>query len=177
MKKSIIFDLDQTLVDSSLAETERKNRNWSAVYSLIPSFKLYEGMRVVLDTINHNDIEICVITTSPGKYAQMVLRHFNIPYKHLIDYFAVKNRKPHPESFIKAMSLMECDCDAIYSFGDRAIDIEASKASGIKSVGCKWGSDELNLLINSKPDFLIDQPIEILTLLGLEPYYKPEYAF
>ena len=35
----VIFDLDQTLIDSSIAETERKRRNWKGVYELIPKFK------------------------------------------------------------------------------------------------------------------------------------------
>lgn len=177
MSLSLIFDLDQTLVDSSLAETHRKNRNWSTVYELIPSFRLYDGMRVVLDTLQYNHIEICIITTSPGKYAKMVLKHFNIPYKHLIDYFSVANRKPHPESFIKAIKLMECDCNAMYSFGDRAIDIEASIAAGVKSVACTWGSNEIELLSSSNPTLIINHPSEILVLLGLEPYHRQEYAF
>ena len=41
MKKGIIFDLDQTLVDSNVAKPYRSAHNWSIVYSLIPKFILY----------------------------------------------------------------------------------------------------------------------------------------
>ena len=39
MKKGIISDLDQTLVDSSIAEPYR-GKNWGKVNELIPSFIL-----------------------------------------------------------------------------------------------------------------------------------------
>ena len=41
VKTGLIFDLDMTLVDSSIAETARKNRRWGDVYNLIPQFTLY----------------------------------------------------------------------------------------------------------------------------------------
>ena len=36
MKKAVIFDLDLTLVDSSLSESARRIRDWKTVYTLIP---------------------------------------------------------------------------------------------------------------------------------------------
>ncbi|GAA5578824.1 hypothetical protein Pgin02_01853 [Porphyromonas gingivalis] len=52
--KSIIFDLDLTLVDTSVLEELRKKRNWNTVYSLIPSTSLYDGIREILDVIQKN---------------------------------------------------------------------------------------------------------------------------
>mgnify|MGYP001456981473 FL=1 len=49
MKKGIIFDLDQTLVDSNIAKSYRSARNWNTVYSLIPKFVLYEAYDKVFD--------------------------------------------------------------------------------------------------------------------------------
>ena len=43
MKKGIIFDLDQTLVDSNIAKSYRSARDWNIVYSLISKFVLYEA--------------------------------------------------------------------------------------------------------------------------------------
>jgi HAD superfamily hydrolase (TIGR01549 family) len=164
MSKYIVFDLDQTLVDTSRAADARKSRNWQQVYSLIPSFILYNGMADVFAHIRNNQLKICIVTTSPGTYAKKVLQYFNIPYDHLVDYFAVSFRKPHPESFLKAQSLLGCECNAMLSFGDRVIDIEASKAAGIKSVACTWGSDEVEALKSSGADFTINHPSEIIGL-------------
>lgn len=172
MSNYIIFDLDQTLVDSSKAATARKSRNWQQVYSLIPSFTLYEGMPDVFAHIRKNQVKVCIVTTSPGTYAKKVLQYFNIPYDHLVDYFAVSFRKPHPESFLKAQSLLSCECYAMLSFGDRVIDIEASKASGIKSVACTWGSEEAEALQASGADFIINHPTEMIGLIKQEASNK-----
>ncbi len=39
-----IFDLDQTLVDSSIAEQYRNQGEWKSVFSMISQFELYEGI-------------------------------------------------------------------------------------------------------------------------------------
>lgn len=46
MIKGLILDLDQTLVDSSVATEARRCRDWQRVYSLIPSFRMYQGILV-----------------------------------------------------------------------------------------------------------------------------------
>lgn len=165
MANAIIFDLDQTLIDSSSAEMYRKARNWQVVYSMIPKFVMYTGIREVLDEITSRGIKVCIITTSPGAYARKVINHFQIPCDHLIDFFAVSNRKPHPESFNLALKRLACTCDAVVSFGDRTIDIIASKASGIYAVACLWGSAEKDLLVSAAPDCTISHPEEILMVL------------
>jgi len=164
--RAVIFDLDQTLIDSSSSEHLRKARNWQAVYGKIPGFIYYPGMQEVMKEIKAMGLAICIITTSPGSYAKKVLAHFDIPYDHLIDFFGVKQRKPHPESFHLGMQLLQCDANAILSFGDREIDILASKAAGVASVACRWGSAELDALERCAADYYIDNPSEIIDLIN-----------
>ena len=47
----VIFDLDQTLIDSSIAVEERRKRNWEKVYSLIPNFKVFEGVNDIIQLL------------------------------------------------------------------------------------------------------------------------------
>ena len=54
MKKGIIFDLDQTLVDSNIAKSYRSARDWNIVYSLISKFVLYEAYDKVFEFIRDN---------------------------------------------------------------------------------------------------------------------------
>ena len=51
MKKNIIFDLDLTLVDTTLAEPYRSNRDWNGAYSVLPQCTVYEGLQEVFDVI------------------------------------------------------------------------------------------------------------------------------
>jgi len=165
LKKSIIFDLDQTLIDSSVAEIYRSKRDWKSVYPLISSFVMYEGIKETLEHIYKRNIRVCIVTTSPRPYASRVLAHFGIKHSFLIDYFDVSNRKPHPESFLRALTLLDCECCDVISFGDRLIDITAGKSANIKSVACTWGSMEVQLLMTSEADFIIDKPVEIIDVI------------
>ena len=49
--RSIIFDLDLTLVDTTCLEEARHERNWQKAYDMIPQTSLYEGIQEVLDII------------------------------------------------------------------------------------------------------------------------------
>jgi len=163
--KSIIFDLDLTLIDSSIAELARKNREWQKVYSLIPSFKLYDGMLDVFQFIRENEIKVCIVSTAPETYIKKVISHFEIPCNYIVDFFSSKPIKPHPAPMLKALELLNEPPKNVVSFGDRAIDIQASNAANIESYGCLWGTNEEVLLRNSNLKKGLSKPIEIISTL------------
>ena len=77
--EGVIFDLDQTLVDSSIAEAERKCRNWRGVYELIPKFKIYDGIFETIEFIKNQNIQICILTSSPSVYCEKCSTSSNCP--------------------------------------------------------------------------------------------------
>ena len=50
--------------------------------------------------------------------------------------------------------------------GDECRDIEACQKSGIRIIAVTWGFDPKEILEQSHPDYLIDHPSELLTLLN-----------
>ncbi len=162
--KGIIFDLDQTLVDSSVAEPYRDRRDWKTVYSLISSFNLYDGWETVFNKIRDQGIICCIVTNSPSTYASKVVKHFNVPCEFIIGYHDVQKRKPNPDPMLLALNRLKLRPEEVVSLGDRADDISSSKLANIKCVACLWGSDEKDALINSEPSFLARNPIDLLDL-------------
>ena len=163
--KSVIFALDMTLVDSSLAESARKQRNWQYVYSLIPSFTLYPGVDEVFDFIRIHHIKMAIVSTSPRPYVERVCRFFSIPTIAILGYHDCGRIKPAPDGMIRAMSVMMASPEATVSFGDRAIDIQASNAAGILSVACLWGSSEQYAITNAFPSAVISSPVQMIDFL------------
>lgn len=164
MFKKIIFDVDQTLVDTSCLEQERKKRNWSKVYQLIPQAQLYDGMQQILEVIRTHNISVALVTTTPRPYVERVARHFHIPYDHIVAYHDA-TPKPSPQPMLLAMQLLNAKPYEVLSFGDREIDIRASNAAGIESVACFWGTLEPTLLQNSGYRYAIKSPKEILSFI------------
>ena len=163
--KNAIFDLDMTLVDSSIAESARKQRNWQQVYSLIPSFTLYQGIDEVFTFIRDNGIRAAIVSTAPRPYLERVCQYFNIPATVLLGYYDCGRIKPAPDGLLRALSALGASSDNSVSFGDRVIDIQASNVAGITSVACLWGTTERVALINSCPSATISSPIQIIDFL------------
>lgn len=163
--RKVIFDLDLTLVDTTVVEQARHERNWSLAYSLIPQCSLYNGIGEVLNVIRKFNIPCCIVSTSPRTYVENVVKYFNLPVQHIIGYHDAKPIKPHPASMIKALQFLNCGAEEAISFGDRAIDIQASNSAGIESVACFWGTKEKHDLLHSGYRHAIIKPSEILTLI------------
>lgn len=163
--RKIIFDLDLTLVDTTIVEQARHDRNWQLAYSLIPKCKLYEGMEEVLAIIRNNNINTCIVSTSPRTYVEKVVDCFNLPIQHIVAYHDAKPIKPHPAPMLKALEYLGCSAAEAISFGDRVIDIQASNAANIESVACFWRTKEKSELIHSNFRHAIVSPTEIITLI------------
>lgn len=162
--KHIIFDLDLTLVDSTIAEDARSRRNWPLAYSLIPSFTLYSGITDIFDFIRTNAIHAAIVSTSPSAYVQRVVSFFNMPIKTIVGYHDAP-RKPSPAGMLLAMQRIGATPENTISCGDRVIDIQASNAAGITSLACLWGSTEKELLLKSNASSIIYSPIDIITFI------------
>jgi HAD superfamily hydrolase (TIGR01662 family) len=160
----IIFDLDQTLVDSSLAEPYR-GKNWQLAYNEIPNFTYYIGISEIFEYLKVNKIKSCIVTNSISNYCTKVTQHWEIQCDFQICYHDTKLRKPHPEPINRAIEKLDCDLEKILSVGDRDIDIIASHAAGVKSVACLWGSNDQQTLLNANPTFVAATPAELLLII------------
>lgn len=164
--KGIIFDLDLTLVDSTIAEDARSHRDWFLVYSLIPRFFLYPGIDEAFQFIrsNRHRYIVSIVSTSPSSYVSRVVNYFNMPIDTIVGYHDAP-RKPSPAGMLLAMQRMGTLPNDTVSFGDQAKDIQASKAANVQSVACLWGTKEVSLLRQSYPDAMISAVSEMLSFL------------
>lgn len=140
--RGIIFDLDQTLVDSSVALELRRQRRWNDVYSLIPSFTVYDGLRDLLSHLYHGGIRLAVVTNSPASYCNRVLKEHYLNFPVRVCYHDTKHHKPHPEPMYHATKQMCLKPQEVLSVGDEAKDFLSSQAAGIFSVAAGWGNIE-----------------------------------
>jgi HAD superfamily hydrolase (TIGR01509 family) len=134
-----IFDLDQTIVDSSIAEEYRKQRNWTTVYSMVPRFRVYEGINEVLGILRKKGEKVCVVTSSPEKYCRAVLKEFGIQAYATVCYHDTKHHKPSPEPILRAVEILRENPEDVVSIGDAENDIIASRKAGVISCLALWG--------------------------------------
>jgi len=161
---SLIIDLDQTLVDSSIAKHQRSKRDWHGVYELLPSFKLISGAKQLLD--HSCGYSIAVVTNAPHSYAERLLNHFELKFDIIVGWHQTPFHKPHPAPIQYALQLLNANPKDSWGIGDHSNDIKAYRAAGIPFVvGVTGVSDDKIELRKSKPDECVQDLLEIIEWL------------
>ena len=161
----IIFDLDQTLIDSSIAEPLRRRRRWDEVYALIPSLKPFPGVDALISRLYDHGVLLAIVTSSPRTYCTKVIDQWKWPISNIIAYHDTEDHKPNPEPILKAIQIFGGNTEDCFHVGDMAADTQAAKAAGVTSLGALWGSPNPVELKNSVPDFLFSTVAELSIFL------------
>jgi phosphoglycolate phosphatase-like HAD superfamily hydrolase len=161
----IIFDLDQTLVDSNVAKTYRDKGQWGKVYDLIPSFIVYDGIISLIEELLSLNIPVCIVTSSPSSYCSKILNHHSIEIVNRVCFHDAKPKKPHPAPILKGIEHLGVDKNKIISIGDDPNDIIASKAAGVFSVAATWGSLQKDALLLQEPNAICNSVEELRQLI------------
>ena len=100
MKKFVLFDLDNTVVDSLHLKPLRDQRRWEDVYSKIETVKLFEGIIELWAALRSLKVHLGVVTHSPGKYARKILAHVELAPDTLVAYRDLDRKlKPSPHGY------------------------------------------------------------------------------
>lgn len=168
----IIFDLDQTLVDSKVVEPYRQQRDWGTVRRLIPQIQPYPGILEVMTLLASRQIPVAIVTNAPSFYLEAILKNLGWSVCFSVCFHDVPRgqHKPHPAPIQKAVAGLGVPLASVHSFGDRAIDITASKRAGVKAIGCLWGCEEVQELADSSPDLVLE------TTEVLRSYIRQEFT-
>jgi phosphoglycolate phosphatase-like HAD superfamily hydrolase len=163
---AVIFDLDQTLIDSSAAEALRKERKWNQVYDLIPILNPYEEIHEIIALLSRHNIPIAIVTSSPQPYCERVITQWGWNINAKVCWHCTKNHKPSPDPILLALKRLNLVThENVVSIGDHSKDIHASKAAKVFSIGCTWGLLDSKELLESAPDLIVNAPAELRLFL------------
>ena len=151
---AIIFDLDQTLVDSQSLLELRRARRWQAVYNRIPELKPFDGIPELLADLCHAGVPMCIVTSSPSLYCGRIIQQCKLPIPTTVCYHDTSLRKPHPAPILEALRRLNVPPEAAAAVGDDANDTIAARSAGVLSIGVSWGSLDRAALVASNPDVL-----------------------
>lgn len=139
MINAVIFDLDQTIADTSSLKIFRDRRQWGMTYSNIHLTVLYDGMKQLFLELESRDIKIGIVTNSPSSYCKKILLYHQLKYDALVGYHDTKKRKPYPDPIYKALEQMSTIVSAsVIGLGDEINDIFAYENASIKPIAAMW---------------------------------------
>jgi HAD superfamily hydrolase (TIGR01662 family) len=148
----VIFDFDQTLVDTAPVEALRTARNWKAVMAQASRLTVYDGVHELLAELNAKGQRLAIVTKSPDMVAKAFIREHRWPIDIVLGYHQVKARKPDPEGLLLAMQKGAASPAETYHVGDQPEDTQASRAAGVIAIGSAWGIANPAALRASAPD-------------------------
>ena len=154
--KAIIFDLDQTLINSQHLEPLRRARKWTLVYNKISSISAYDGISDVLSLIKDKDIKLAIVSSAPLSYVKRVVRYFGWSFDEMVGYHDTREHKPHPAPFIEVAKRLRVSPKYCWAVGDDPKDIIAAKRAGMYAIGALWGSLDKESLKKANPDALFE---------------------
>ncbi len=74
-------------------------------------------------------------------------------------------KKPAPDGIYKALDELNSRKEEAVYVGDSEVDVITAKNAGLISVGVTWGFRSKEILQNEGCDYIIDSPLDLLTLL------------
>ena len=134
---AVLLDLDQTLVLTFALLDLRKRREWQKIYGLFHTTDLPPGTRQFVQKARKLG-PLGIITTSPRPYAEKLVAYHQLNIPVVIAYHDVSNRKPHPESILKAAAKLQVSPDQCFYVGDMGDDIMAAVNAKAIPVGLSW---------------------------------------
>lgn len=142
MIKCLIFDLDDTLIDTSPLADLRENRQWQEIDNSLHLCKRYEQVSDILTTARAAGLKACIVTNSPSNYANKVLKYFEITVDSLVAYHDVQNHKPSPDGIQLVLNRFQISPDEAVYLGDSEVDQGAARDAGVDYFSVDWGNAE-----------------------------------
>lgn len=182
MKDAVIFDLDQTLVDSRHLAPYRSAGDWATVMTNVHAVRVYPGIGEMLQEVRRLGYRIAIVSVSPRDYCEAICVANNLPMDVLVGYHDVNHPKPARDGHILAGGQLfnvaghngkdeiahiaqELRAQKLHfrtvGVGDSWKDTLAARAAGMDSIACLWGADDPRELILSEPTFIARSPSEL----------------
>ena len=153
-----IFDLDQTLFDTSSIEMDRKAKDWDSACKKAKFLHPYDGIIELIDRLRSLGIKICIVTSSPREYASILAKKIGISTEMVISYNDTTQHKPAVEPYFRAKQRLGIFEQCIVVVGDSNNDIIPGAELGMTTVMAGWGQSG----DDNNANFFFKSPMELL---------------
>lgn len=153
------------------AELDRQYELFKKLYEeiMLNNAYIYDGMAEVVDSIGKAGIKLAICTNKPNAAAEKIAEHFFGKDTFTVVRGAIDGlpKKPDPtiaKEIIKILGIEASDCVWV---GDSAVDIETAENFGCECIAVTWGFRSRESLLERDPDYIIDNPKDILKILNI----------
>ena len=127
----------------------------------------YVGAPELIRRVKHLGYQTGLVTSKNRQGAIRGLKlagiadHFDV----LVCADDVEHPKPHPEPVLKALAQLDAQREETLFIGDSVHDMRCGREAGVLTAAVLWGPFGIGDLETSSPDYWLETPEDLLTLL------------
>jgi len=111
------------------------------------------------------DHTIAVVTASQTQAVEATLQHEDL-HTSIATVLGGDSGGSKSERIALAREMFSATARNTLMTGDAISDIRQGKQAGVRTVAVSWGFQDRELLANEEPDFIIDNPRQLLDIVG-----------
>lgn len=122
--------------------------------------KPINGIKEIIEKLYAEGYGLSIVSSNTIQNIEAFLQMNDMPYfSHIQSSRGLFGKHNTIEKLIKKLGAKK---DEVIYIGDEQRDIEACKKIGISVISVIWGFDSLELLTDSKPDYIVFKPEELI---------------
>lgn len=129
---------------------------------------VYFGIAEILATLKASGRKLFVATSKPQVFARQILEHFKLADHFSAIYGSELDGTRTNKGELIAFIIEQENLEHCVMVGDREHDIIGAKQNNIPAIGVTWGYGKLLELQKASPDYICDNPRQLLNILTTE---------
>lgn len=128
---------------------------------------IYEGIAEMLNTLCIRNIRLSILSNKPHEFTLKCVQGYldQWPFEIVLGHQAEIPKKPDPSGALLIAQQMRLPASDFLYLGDTAVDMKTALAAGMFPAGALWGFRTKEELVASGAKALLNQPMEILSLI------------
>jgi len=133
-----------------------------ALHDEIETIEPIQGLKEILLQLKSFGIKMGILTTNSSKNVMHFLKNHDLD---IFDFINTTSMVWGKDSSIKKIVDKEnLPYNSVLYIGDETRDVEAAQKAGVKVAAVTWGYNSKKALKNHQPDYLVDEPQELIEL-------------
>jgi len=154
------FEIIRSFGISTIKIPAIANKIRQELNSSITDIRMFKGMFELFETIKKRDLQLGLLTTNSKENVDKFLSYNQVSFFDFVH--SEKSLFGKSATLGKLITEYNLEKAQTVYVGDEVRDIDASKDNGIKVISVTWGFNTKEILKKNNPDYLVDNPSEIL---------------
>jgi phosphoglycolate phosphatase len=162
--RALLPEADEKLITTAIAAYRER-----FVSTGFRECQIYPEMRDAVEYLGRAGVPLYVVTVRATANARRILDHLELT-QHFRGIYGAELAHVNPDKALlirQALLTEKLERDYVVMIGDRADDIRAARANGIRAISVAWGYGSIVELREASPETIVNSVSEMLSCLAL----------